>query len=428
MRALTIRGRGRSWIAIPVLLAFAAAMAAAPLPSAWSHWRFSRPIEVPSADSTRLAGLVLPQDVYLHAQPSLPDLRIIDDAGAEVPYARYARQGSTSSRDLPTEMLENSFSPGAYTQVVLSVGATAPFHNAVEINTGESDFIEWVSVEASDDAHEWRIVESRSPIFRFRQQNREGTQTVRYSPDNARYLRVRVLDGDRKFPIVSAQVIYNTVEAPERSFLEAQIVDDPGKRAGENAWRVDLGTPALGVQEVRFAVNPAEFIRAVEISDSDDGKTWAPVARGEIYRFQRENTAEERLHVDVPGEITARYWRFTVENGNDAPLPGVIPSIYITPVHLVFEQQPGRSYRLLYGQALATAPLYDLARRVRAAQEDAAVVGQLGAEEQTANYADPRPWTEKNRYVMWIAMGLAVLLLGGSAIRALRRNSPPAAQ
>ena len=52
-----------------------------------------------------------------------------------------------------------------------------------------------------------------------------------------------MLDGDRKFAVASAQVVYNTVETPERSFLEADIVDDPDKRAGENAWRVDLGTP-----------------------------------------------------------------------------------------------------------------------------------------------------------------------------------------
>ena len=409
------------------LLAFATALVAAPLPSAWIHWRYWRPIEVPSTDSVRLAGLVLPQDVYLRAQTALPDLRIIDDNGNEVPYARYEREGSASSRDLPTEILENSYAPGDYTQVVLSVGASAPFHNAVEIHTPESDFIEWVSVEASDDAHVWRIVEDRAPIFRFRRQSREGTQTVHYSTNNARYLRVRVLDGDRKFPIETAQVVYNTVETPERSFLEAEIVDDPDKRAGENAWRVDLGTPALGLQEVRFAVNPAEFIRAVEISTSNDPATWRPVAHGEIYRFQRESTQEEYLRVDVPGEITGRYWRITVENGNDAPLPGVIPSLYITPVHLVFEQQPGRGYRLLYGQNLATSPQYDLARRVSASEEDVAAVAQLGAEEETSNYADPRPWTERNRYVLWVVMGIAVLLLGGSAIRSLRKNSPPAA-
>jgi hypothetical protein len=421
-------GFNRGWLAVPGFLALAAAVGAAPIPSTWSHWRYSRTIDLASTDTVRLAGLVLPQDVYLHAQTGLPDLRIIDDAGSEVPYARYTRQGSVKSVAVPTELLENSFAPGSYTQVVLRVNPATEFHNAVEIDTGESDFIEWVSVEASDDAREWRIVEERAPIFRFRQQNREGTQTVRYSPTNAHYLRLRVLDGAKKFSIVSAQVIDTAVEAPERSFLEEQIVDDPQKASGENAWRVDLGTPALGVQEVRFAVNPAEFIRAVQISNSADGKTWTPVARGEIYRFLRENTAEERLHVDVPGEVTARYWRITVENGNDAPLPGVVPSIYVTPVHFAFEQQPGRSYRLLYGQNLATEPQYDLSRRITASQEDLAVVGQLGAEEENSSYVDPRPWSERNRFVMWIVMAVAVLLLGGSAIRALRRNSPSGAR
>jgi Protein of unknown function (DUF3999) len=409
------------------VLALAATLSAAPLPQAWTNWRYWRPVEIASTDSVRLVGLILPQDVFLRAQTSLPDIRIIDQGGSEVPYARYAREGSTISKSLPTKMLENSFSRGDYTQVVLQIGDATPFHNAVEIHTAEPDFIEWVSVEASDDAHEWRTVEERAPLFRFHQQNREGTQTVRYSPNNAPYLRVRVLNGDKKFPIDSAQVFSNTVETPERSFLDESIVDEPGGHAGENSWRVDLGTPALGVQEVRFAVNPAEFIRAVEISVSDDGNEWRPVAHGEIYRFLKDSSSEERLRVDVPGDMTGRYWRITVVNGNDAPLPGVIPSLYVTPVHIVFEQQPGRSYRLIYGQGRAAAPQYDLARRINAEQEDVAVVAQLGAEEETSNYADPRPWTEKNRYVMWVVMGLAVLLLGYSAIRSLRRGSKAAA-
>lgn len=420
--------RRRAWFAAAALLSFAGVIAAAPLPKAWTGWRYSRPIEVAAAGSTRLVGLAVPQDVYLHAQPSLPDLRVIDDAGNEVPYASFSRAGSTVSRELPAEILENSFSPGNYTQVVLDVGKAAPFHNALEISTQESDFIEWVSVEASDDGHEWRTVAERAPIFRFRQQGREGTQTVRYSPNNARYVRVRVLDGGKKFPVAYAQVYSKNVELPERTFLEESIVDDPTGHAGENAWRVDLGTAALGVQEVRFAVNPAEFIRAVEIATSADGKDWTPVARGEIYRFQQASTEEEHLRVDVPGNPTARYWRITVINGNDAPLPGVIPSLYITPVHMVFEQQPGRSYRLIYGQYRAPFPQYDLSRRLTNEQEDVAVVAQLGAEEETSNYSDPRPWTEKNRYFLWVVMGFAVLLLGYSAIRSLRRNAAPASE
>ena len=419
----------RSWAAgSALLLGFAAVLGAAPLPSAWINWRYSRPITLPAADTARLAGLPLPQDVYLHATLGLPDIRIIDDTGAEVPYARYTRPGSTISKTLPAETLENSFSRGNYTQLVLSVGASPPFHNSVEIRTSEPDFIEWVSVEASDDAHEWRTVEDRAPIFRFRQQNREGMQTLRYSPNNARYLRIRVLDGGRKFPIESAQVFSNTIEAPERAYLDESIVDDPAGRAGENSWRVDLGTLALGVQEVRFAVNPAEFIRAVQISTSDDAITWTAVARGEIYRFRSGASEEEHLRVDVPGDLAARFWRITVVNGNDAPLPGVIPALYTTPVHFAFQQQPGRSYRLLYGQPRAADPQYDLARRVTPEQEDAAIPAQLGTEEETSNYIDPRPWTEKNRYVLWVVMGIAALLLGYSAIRSLRRNSASVAE
>jgi hypothetical protein len=233
----------RRWIATAILLAAGATLAATPLPQAWKNWRYSRAIEVPSTDSARLAAVIVPQDAYLHAQTWLPDIRIIDDGGSEVPFVRYTREGSASSKALPTELLENSFSPSRYTQVLLSIGATAPFHNAVEINTAESDFIEWVSVEASDDAHVWRIVQDRAPIFRFRKESREGTQTVSYSPNNARYLRVRVLDGEKQFPVYSARVYYKTTEPPERSAINAGIAPDPAARAGETSWQIDLGTP-----------------------------------------------------------------------------------------------------------------------------------------------------------------------------------------
>jgi hypothetical protein len=155
--------------------------------------------------------------------------------------------------------------------------------------------------------------------------------------------------------------------------------------------------------------------------------TWSSFARGEIYRFRRGDATEEHLAVAVPSYTTSRYWRITIVNGNDAPLPGVVPYIYMTPAHIAFEQQPGHSYRLLYGQSRAQAPGYDLARRTDAKQEDAAVTGNVGPEEENPDYADPKPWTEKNRYFLWVVVGLAVLLLGYSAIRSLRRTSSPAA-
>jgi Protein of unknown function (DUF3999) len=424
MNGSTINSRARGWAAAAALLAASMTIAATPLPSAWKNWHYSRAIELPSTQATQLAAVIVPQDAYPHAQTGLADIRIIDDSGAEVPFVRYAREGSSLSKPLPTDIVENSFAPENYTQLVLRITAPAPFHNAVEINTLETDFIEWVSVEASDDAQVWRIVQDRAPIFRFRKDAREGTQTVSYSPNNARYLRVRILDGARQFPVLGASVISKTVEPPERASMDAVVTSQAAAQPGENTWQVDLGTPALNVREVRFAVNPAEFNRAVKISTSADGTQWTSFASGEIYRFRRGDSTEEHLAVEVPSYATSRYWRITIVNGNDAPLPGVVPYVYMTPVHLAFEQQPSHSYRLIYGQSRAPMAEYDLARRTDAKQEDAAVAGTVGAEEENVDYADPSPWTEQHRYFLWIVAGLAVLLLGYSAIRSLRRTRP----
>src|SRR5271163_3506555 len=198
------------------LLAACATLAAdTPLPAAWKNWHYSRTMDLAPAAAGQLAGVVAPPDLYARAQTGLADLRVIDDQGAEVPYVIFQRPGSSKSSPLPTTLRENSFSAGAFTQLVLDAGAHAPFHNTVRIETGETDFIEWVQVEASDDGHVWRMVEERAPIFRFRKNAHEGTQVVHYSENNAQYLRVRILDGAAKFAVFGADVLHEVVEPAE---------------------------------------------------------------------------------------------------------------------------------------------------------------------------------------------------------------------
>src|SRR5215469_1600945 len=153
-----------------------AALAAVPLPSAWSHWRYSCLIKAEPTDTVRLVRVALPQDVYLHAENSLADVRVIDDAGDEVPYAEQRWQNYDEPRRCPAQIIESSFSPGHYTQLVLDLGSSsAAFHDAVEIGVSEDEFMEWVEVDASDDAQVWRIVQDRAPIFRFAREGHQGT-------------------------------------------------------------------------------------------------------------------------------------------------------------------------------------------------------------------------------------------------------------
>jgi len=416
----------RKWIVATTLLAVAVTLAAAPLPPAWKNWRCSRAIKLPPADATRLAAIVVPEEVFQQSRTELPDLRVIDDLGGEAPFVMRTREGSTNTVSISTRLVENSFAPGDYTQIVLDLGARTPFHNTVEIQTTETDFIEWVSVEASDDARLWRIVQPRAPFFRFEKQFLTGTQTVSYSENNARYLRIRILDQEKRFPVTGASVLYKTVTAAEKTPLEATFTPSAPSSTDRSAWTADFGGPGMPPSGVRFdvAAPAAEFIRSVEITASSDGKDWQPIAQGEIYRYRQAQAAQEQLDVSIPsGGEQGRYWRVEIVNRNDAPLEGVALHLFATPRHIFFEQQPGRNYRLLYGQSRAEAPQYDLSRRLEAKQEDTAVAGEVGPEEENSGYSDPRPWTEKNGYFLWIVMGIAVIILGYSAIRSLRRSS-----
>lgn len=148
----------------------------------------------------------------------------MDESGTEVAYSLSLQDDHVKTESRSVYLRENSFAPGQYTQIVLEVGKQASFHNAVHMQTPESDFIDWVEVAASDDAHLWRIVNPRAPISRFRRENLAGNQTVRYSQNNARYLRLRIFEPSRQFPVTSASISFNSELAePSRDLLPALL-------------------------------------------------------------------------------------------------------------------------------------------------------------------------------------------------------------
>jgi hypothetical protein len=399
-----------------------ATLALSTLPKAWNHWRYSRVIELPATDATRLVEVTVADEVFLHSGSSLEDVRVIDEQGNETPYTVFMRDGAKKTENLAATLHERSFTPGEYTQAVIEIKGDAPFHNSLEIETPEQNFIEWVGVDASDDAHIWRIVQDRAPIFRFAKEGREGTRVVHYSDNNARYLRVRIFDSEKQFPISGAEVLREVSGPEERVPLEVQLTPDAHPRAGQSVWTADLGGPGIPASEVRFEVAPMEFIRGVNLAASDDNKEWQNFASGQIYRFHQDTKVQQALTVPIPyGGSSARYWRVTVENGNDAALPVSVVQLYTTPRHLMFEQQPRKNYILIYGQERAEAPKYDLGERVNQQERSAALPGTLGPEEVNAVWIDPRPWTETHEAFLWGVLLLAVIVIGFTAIQSMRK-------
>lgn len=415
-----------------LLAALGAALFAADLPSAWRSWRYSRAIELERGGM--LNYVTLDREAFSHSENRLGDLRIVDDSGRELPYEMRSQIAPPPQPiRVSSTLRENSFVPGQFTQVVLDLGERPRFHNSLRIQTPESDFINWVEVATSDDAHQWRIVNSRAPISRFRKENLEGNQTLRYSENNARYLRVRIQEAGHTFQVTDIEVYSSPIvkreSRAERGVpLTASLTPDGGGAGSQTQWTVDLGSTTIPVEKFNFETSQPEFYRAVRILASSDQKEWQPAGGGEIHRYVAGGKTEASLSVQCYESWGPRYWRVEVLNGNDAPLSSVRLSVVMPLLFLLFHPAPNHSYRLIYGNARAAAPQYDLARTLQIPAVDALIPSSLGTEEVTSNYADPRPFTERHPNLLWIALGLAVVLLGFAALRAFRTPAQTAGE
>jgi len=400
------------------------------LPSAWRSWRYSRAIEPGHADA--LNYVILDREVFSHSENQLADVRIIDDLGHELPFeVRSQITPPPQPVRLSAALRENSFVPGQFTQVVVDLGERAGFHNNLRLQTSESDFINWVEVAASDDAHQWRVVNARAPISRFRKENLDGNQTVRYSENNARYLRVRIQESEHTFKVTGVEVFSSpavTTETPSEkgALLTAMLLPDSSGTSTETQWTVDVGSATIPIARFNFETTQPEFYRAVRLLNSTDQKEWQSVGGGEIHRFVVNGKTEESLGVQCYEMWGPRFWRVEVLNANDAPLSAVGLSLTMPLRFVLFHPARDRSYRLIYGNFRATAPQYDLARTLHIQANEAMNHLGLGTEEATSNYADPRPFTERHPNLLWIALGVAIVLLGYAALRALRTPDPAA--
>jgi hypothetical protein len=398
--------------------------ARAQLEETWTHWRYFRPIDVVTATEPRLVRVTLPIEIYGRTQPSLADLRVLREDGAEVPFVLHARVGKEERQWRPAEIADLGFVPGEHTEIVIDVGSDHDAHNALEIQTGVNEFFAWVEIAGSDDREHWRILNEKVPIYRF-EDTQDGNTVVSYPDSQARWLRLKILQPERRFPVYGCRVAYEVVEKPELASFPGRLQPDPTNEPKESRWQLDLGVENVPGASVRFEALQPEFHRTVRVHTSSNQQDWQEVGRGDIYRYwnpqsdDREPEIRTSLQVRFP-EARARHWRVSVLNRNDAPIGGLAPTLEGSPRHVVFRQEPGAVYRLLYGNPRVAAPEYDLARLTPRKELEATLPVAVGSEVANAGYLSPEPWSERHPALLWLALGVAVAVLGLLALRALR--------
>lgn len=420
LRRLAIAGA-----AVVAIVSMAVSSAAADLPADWRNWSHFRDVESDGSDA--LVSISLPDDLWKHARTDLADLRLVGTDGVEIGYVLYSSGEEHTSRWRRAETLDRGAVPGRYAQVVIDVGEDGSIHNAIEVtlNAGEGEVFTWTEVAASDDRDTWRVVRPRAPLYRFADDGLGGPVSIRYPRTRDRWLRLRLLEEGATLEVAAVRVGERSGAGTQyrevgRSMVRRSLVDSRGPTS---VWETPGSLSRMPIAGVRVETARESFHRPLVVSTSEDAKSWTDIGGGVVYRYADSDgdspTRLEQLDVAIR-DAAAPHWRVRVVNRGDPPIEDLRVRLLRKERKIAFRAAGPGPIRVVYGNHLAEPPEYELARLVSADELSAASAVTLGREQDNESYLSPEPFTERHPVLMWAALLLAVLVVGGLAIKSLR--------
>ena len=385
-----------------------------------------------------LVEVVPDREVFAGSSNRLADLRIIEqESGREVPYQLLIERGERRRGSVEVALRDLSHIPGESTSFVADIGREGVLHNEIEIRTPSRNFQRKVSVEGSSDLTTWAILEDAGQIFDFTIVERGFTERltrVRYPSSTLRYLRVNIVDGQEPpLEVTGALAFFSEELRPQETESLAAILErEEDSAAQKTLLYLDVKSRGLPTTRLSIAIPQDNFYRRLNIDGSDDNVLWTPIQHSAaVYSFNTPRFKGGNLSVSLP-EVTFRYYRLTVFNEDDAPLPITEVRFYGHLRRIIFAASPDQSYVLYYGNSQARAPSYDLERVFPYLITEDLPAAQLG--EQTVNplfalpAAPSEPLTERLPWLLPSAVALGSLLIGlflANLFRQIKKSLPP---
>ena len=401
-------------------------------PAEIRYFHFERPVQMP-AQAAGQSCLVVDPGVFAHASAQLADLRLYQGA-SETPYV-VRWDAPEASTDQTIAML-NLGRKGSWT--VFDAEMPAGHYGDLQLKIDGRDFLATVSVTGSEaEAGGSRTRLGAFTIFDLTSQ-RLGRSTVLHLPESDfRFLHFQIAGPVTPHELTGLSVMHLAANKPRYVTVATAASSTVKDRNSVFEFAVPAHTP---VDRVVFAPgqNPANFSRDVEISvapvshraPNDAAEPEPVVTSGNILRVHSiedgHRIDEEHLAVDAPREEFdgEAQWTITVENHDDAAIHDLSARLEMLERRLCFAGAAGGAYTLYYGDPALRAPQYDYASLF--VMEHNPVAAELGAEAENPSWQrrpDERPFTEKHPALLWIALVVAIALLGTVAFRSFKTAS-----
>lgn len=327
--------------------------------AATSKWSNSKLIEVPAGQAA-YCELYLDPEVYAGAADDLRDLRIVDNTGKFVPF--YRESGAESSEEhsitysatLVHSVKQNGNSLFDY-RITPQAENVDIQGNRLEFELPTENFLLHVQLLGSYDGVAWEPVAS-GDLYSVdgRIQNSIELDTG-YTFGYYRLIAENNT-GNLQFPDLT--LLRSSRVTHQELFKQQQDANYEIQQTDQRTEIVIHNTDRLRVSRIMLE-SSGSFTRRFELYDGEGG--FIPVTgNGELYRLDFKD-AEIASTAIIPAEAySASTLRIVVYNGDDAPIPLSGLKLEYLLDRLVFAVDGAQPYRLLYGNAEATAPQYDI--------------------------------------------------------------------
>ena len=394
------------------------------------RWEYYREIAPPRA-AGQYVRVTLDEPTYYRARSDMADLRIVRDRDHEVPYKMLEDRGGTEEKSYVASVLNRSDVAGKYNSFVLDLGKPGMISNRVQVQTPSVNFMRKVEIEGGNDGRHWATLRKDGYIFDFSRDYHSRSTAVSYPDSTFRYIRVTIWHFGEKPMQVQGAIVFRRKATPTREDPLREPTFTVSQNSDERSTDILLSANGRPLRGDRIVITSPDtnYHRQLEVSASENGRTWNTIGWGHILKYSTDKVKGEESAVSCSLKGSP-YVRVRIRNHDDQPIRITGARIFVIRRGMIFRFHAGGRYGLYYGNPYAQPPVYDIGEILQRVPSHAATSVRLGPEQRNPDFVRPfatKPWLEKNPWVLWMVLLVAVALLGLLIVRSVvqTREAPP---